>query len=74
MFGFWENLAFDNLKSHKNISATVHATTKSFALLSSAQDGESADMNCLVVWAQSKNAQISMKRQVYNKGIFTNFG
>ena len=35
------------LKPH-NISPTVHAMTKLFAPFCSAQDGESADMKCLV--------------------------
>ena len=57
-----------------NISTTVHATTKSFVLFCSAQDGESTDMNCLVFWAHCKNGKILTKRQIYNKGIFTNLG
>ena len=56
------------------ISTTVHPMTKLFVPFCSAQDSESADMNCLVFWAHCKNGKILMKRQVYNKGIFTNFG
>ena len=39
--------------------------TKSFVSLCSAQDGESADMNCLVFWTHCKNGKILTKRQVY---------
>ena len=62
------------IRLNKNISTTLHDTTKLFVPFCSAQDGESADMNCLVFWAHCKNGKILMKRQVYNKGIFTNFG
>ena len=48
--------------------------TKLFVLFCSAQDGESTDMNCLVVYVYCKDGKILMKHQVYNKGIFTNFG
>ena len=48
--------------------------TKLFIKFCSAQDGESTDMNCFVFWAHCKNGKILSKRQVYNKGIFTNFG
>ena len=40
--------AFNGLSLHNNISATVHAMTKWFVLFCSAQDGEFADINCLV--------------------------
>ena len=43
--------------------------TKLFVLFCLAQDGESADMNCLVFWAHFQNGKILTKRQVYNKGI-----
>ena len=56
-----------------NISTTVHAMTKSFVPFCSAQDGEFADINCLVFWAHWKNGEFWIKHQVYNKGIFTNF-
>ena len=59
---------------NNNISTTVHAMTKSFVMFCSTQDGESTDVNCLVFWAHCKNGKILTKRQVYNKGIFTNFG
>ena len=36
------------LSLYENILTTIHAMTKSFLLFCSAQDGESADMNCLV--------------------------
>ena len=43
-----QNQAFNNLKLNKNISTTVHATTKSFVPFCSVQNGESNDINCLV--------------------------
>ena len=55
----------------RNILTTVHATTKLFVPLCSAQDGESDDMNCLAFWAHCKNGKILMKHQVYNKGILS---
>ena len=64
-----ESSAFNGQKTLKNISTTVHATTKSFAPFCSAQDGESTGTNCLVFWAHCENSKILMKRQVYNKGI-----
>ena len=65
---------YNGLNTLKNISTTIHAMTKSFVPFCSAQDGESTDMNCLVFWAHCKNGKILMKYQVYNKGIFANFG
>ena len=62
------------MKQHSDISTTVHAMTKSFVPFCSAQDDESADINCLVFWAYYKNAKILTKRQVYNKGISSIFG
>ena len=62
------------LQSYTNILTTVHATTKSFVPFCSAQDGESTDMNCLVFYAHCENGKFLLKHQVYNKGIFTNFG
>ena len=50
---------------HVNISTTVHAMTKPFVPFCSVQNGESADVNCLVFWAYCKNGKIWMKRQVY---------
>ena len=43
-------------------------------LFCSTQDGESADINCLEFWEHFQNGKILIKRQVYNKGIFTNLG
>ena len=45
----------------------------SFVPFYSAQNDESADMNCLVFWAHCKIGKFLMKRQVYNKGIFTKY-
>ena len=45
----------------QSISTTVHATTKLFVLFCSAQDDESADMNCLVFQAHCKNCKILPK-------------
>ena len=56
------------------ILTTVHATTKSFVPFCLPQYVESTDMNCLVFWTHCENGKILTKRQVYNKGIFTNFG
>ena len=67
-----KNPVFNDQTSHKNISTTVSAITKSFLSLCSAQDGESADMNCLVFWAHCENGKILMKR--YNKGILPILG
>ena len=39
-------------------TTTVHATTKSFIPFCSAQDGESADTNCLVVLSKLRKWQI----------------
>ena len=39
---------YQNQASDINISTTVHAMTKPFVPFCSAQDGKSADMNCLV--------------------------
>ena len=51
------------------ISTTVHAMTKSFVPFCSAQDGKSADTNCLVFQALCKNGKFLVKRKVYNKGF-----
>ena len=59
---------------YENILTTIHAMTKSFLPFCSAQDGESTDMNCLVFWTRCENGKILTKCQVYNKGIFTDFG
>ena len=50
-----KNPAFNSLILHNNISTTVHATTELFVLFFLTQDGESADMNCLVFWAHCEN-------------------
>ena len=62
------------LQLYQNFLTTVHAMTKLFVPFCLAQDGESTDMNCLVVWEYCENSKILMKCQVYNKGIFFNFG
>ena len=67
-------IAQPSTASTHNISTIVHATTKSFVLFCSAQDGEFTDMKCLMFWAHCKNGKIWTKHQVYNKGIFINFG
>ena len=59
---------------YRNILTTVHAMTKLFVQFSSAQDGESTDMNCLVLCGHCENGKILMKHQVYNKGIFAILG
>ena len=41
-----KNPAFNSLILHKNILTTVHAMTKPFVPFCSAQDSESADINC----------------------------
>ena len=53
----------------RNILTTVHAMTKLFVPLSSAQDGESADIELFSILKTSQNGKILMKHQVYNKGI-----
>ena len=57
----------------QNFLTTIHAMKKivPFCLV---QDGESTDMNCSVFWEYCENGKILMKCQVYNKGIFFNFG
>ena len=57
----------------KIILTAIHTMTKLFVSLCSAQDGESTDINCLLFWAHFKNGKIKIKRQVYNKEIFTDF-
>ena len=71
-----KNLPLTSWKYSKNISATIHARAKLFVLFCSAQDGESAGMNCLVFWAHCKNTYYFQQntKSIYNQGIFTNFG
>ena len=69
-----KNSAFNVFTSHENISTTVQAMTKSFVPFCPAQNSESNDMNCLGFQGHCENGKILMKHQVYNKGIFTNFG
>ena len=52
-------------KRAQDISPTIIAMTKLFVLFCSAQDDESADINCLVFRGQCQNGKILMKRQVY---------
>ena len=57
------------LYKNTNILTTVHAMRQLFIPFCSVQDGEFADMNCLVFWAHCENGKILTKCQVYNKGI-----
>ena len=60
--------------THENISTTIQAMVKWFVSFCLAQDGESTDMNCLVFYELCENDKFLTKRQVYNKGIFVDFG
>ena len=51
-----------------------HTMANSFALFCWASDAESADKNCLAIWAHCKNGKILTKCQVCNKEIFSDFG
>ena len=51
-----KNSAFNDLKALKiSRQPTIHAMTKLFVPFCSAQEGQSADMNCLVFWAHCEN-------------------
>ena len=52
------------LYKNTNILTTVHAMRQLFIPFCSAQDGESADMNCFVFWAHCENGKILTKCQV----------
>ena len=69
--GFSPNLA---IFVHKYLNNRTCYDKIVLLLFCSAQDGESTVVNCLVFWAHCENGQILMKRQVYNKGIFTILG
>ena len=51
----------------------IHATAKSFVPFCSAQNDESADMNCLVFWVLFKRAKIWLNVMSIIRG-FSNFG
>ena len=67
-----KNSASDSLKSHENkyLDNCTCFTAKSFAPLCSAQDGESADMNCfgcIVKWQTSDKILISCANWIWMK-------
>ena len=58
---------------HDNItSTTIHATTKSFVLFCSAQDGENQHADCFVFLAHCKNFDRTLS--INSKGILLNMG
>ena len=53
----------------QNISTTVLATTKSFVPFCSAQDGKSADINCLVIQAHCQTEKFYQNTKSIIRGF-----